>query len=342
LLRIGVMDHHSLIGHTAYTDLLRNHLDEEVGLLRGTVERKAGNGRTYLYDRYRIGTKVVSRYIGEATDQLNARIARADELRARTDERRKTRTRLVRLLRSEGYQGLDTATGSLLAAMARIGVFRLGGTLVGTMAFRLYEGDLGVRIGTTLLAQTDDIDIASFERLSLALNDTVTEPVSDALSELEFSAVPNLNPRQTWKWADANKETLVGFLTPGFGDEGIRDLPALGVSAQDLHHLNYLIADPIPAVALYRSGVLLQIPRPEHYAIHKLIVADRRKTGTDSLKARKDRAQAEFLIEVPAEDRPDELRDAYQDAQERGPKWRARIKAFLGRMPQTQARLLAL
>ena len=336
------MDHHSLIGHTAYTDLLRNHLDEEIGLLRGTVERKTRNGRTYLYDRYRIGTKVVSRYIGEATDHLNARIDKVVELRARSEDRRKTRARLVRLLRSEGYQGLDAATGSLLAAMARIGVFRLGGTVVGTMAFRLYEGDLGVRIGTSLLAQTGDIDIASFERLSLALNDTVTESVSDALSELAFSPVPSLDPRKTWKWEDANKETLVEFLTPSFGEEGIRDLPALGVSAQALHHLNYLIADPIPSVALYRSGILVQIPRPERYAIHKLIVADRRKTGTNSLKARKDRAQADFLIEVLAEDRPDELRDAYHDALNRGPKWRARIEASLARMPQTQARLIAV
>ncbi len=88
-------------------------------------------------------------------------------------------------------------------------------------------------------------------------------------------------------------------------------MPALGVSAQSLHHLNFLIAEPIPAVALYRGGILVQIPRPERYAIHKLIVADRRKRGPDAIKAMKDRAQAEFLIEVMAEQRPDELAEAY-------------------------------
>jgi len=46
------------------------------------------------------------------------------------------------------------------------------------------------------------------------------------------------------------------------------------------------------------------VPRPEPFAIHKLIVADRRKGGPDQLKARKDRAQAEFLIKDLAEDRP--------------------------------------
>jgi hypothetical protein len=42
--------------------------------------------------------------------------------------------------------------------------------------------------------------------------------------------------------------------------EQIRDLPALGVSAQSRHFLNYLIADPIKAAVLDRSGVLVQIP----------------------------------------------------------------------------------
>jgi hypothetical protein len=111
------------------------------------------------------------------------------------------------------------------------------------------------------------------------------------------------------------------------------------VSAQALNYLNYLIADPMPAVALYRSGVLVQIPRPERYAIHKLIVADRRHGGPDQMKARKDREQAGFLVSVLAEDRPEELAEAYQDALSRGPRWRERIASSLKRMPETRALL---
>jgi hypothetical protein len=120
---------------------------------------------------------------------------------------------------------------------------------------------------------------------------------------------------------------------PAHKDEGIRELPALGVSAQALRHLDYLLEDPIPAVSLYRSGVLVQIPRPERYAIHKLIVAERRKAGPDTLKARKDRAQADFLIRVLAETRPDELRNAFDEAVRRGPKWKMRIDAALKKLP---------
>ena len=106
-----------------------------------------------------------------------------------------------------------------------------------------------------------------------------------------------------------------------------------------VHHLNYLIAEPVKAVAVYRSGILVQVPRPERYAIHKLIVADRRRGGADSLKAVKDRLQAAFLIDVLSEDRPDELLEAYQDALAIGPKWEERLAASLRRIPKTQALL---
>ena len=148
--------------------------------------------------------------------------------------------------------------------------------------------------------------------------------------------------RQVWRWRQSRSEALVEFLTPAFGAELVKPLPALGVSAQALNYLNFLIAEPIQAVALYRSGVLVQVPRPERFAIHKLIVADRRRGGPDQLKARKDRDQAAFLVAVLSEDRPDELAEAYADARSRGPRWRARIDASLKRMPETAERLAAL
>ena len=257
-------------------------------------------------------------------------------------ERAADRTRLIRVLRAEGAQTTDPATGSLLTALAQTGTFRLGGTIVGTNAFRFYECELGIRIHGTEIMQTGDLDIAQFERLSLALGDTVETPLNDSFKALDFAPIPSINHRSVWRWRQTKSNTLVEFLTPSFrSEEDIRELPALGVAAQSLHFLNYLIAEPIKAAALYRSGVLVQIPRPEAYAVHKLIVANRR-TGPDQLKSRKDRAQAALLIEALAEDRPDELREAYEDALSRGPQWRAHIEATLKRMPETAAKLAAL
>ena len=174
------------------------------------------------------------------------------------------------------------------------------------------------------------------------MQDRVEPTPGEILGALKFDPVPGIHDRQVWRWRQSAGEAMVEFLTPAFGDESVKPLPALGVSAQALNYLNYLIADPIQAVALYRSGVLVQIPRPERFAVHKLIVADRRRDGPDRGKARKDRAQAAFLVEVLAEDRPDELAEAYEDALSRGPRWRDRIGASLARMPRTAERLAGL
>ncbi|WP_343504769.1 nucleotidyltransferase family protein [Alloyangia pacifica] len=327
---------HSRAAQVAYQDLLRMHLDAAASEIIGSIEERRRNGRTYLYDRFRIGTEMKSRYLGEDSPELRDRLARAADLKAEAQERKKRMSRLARVLRAEGMIGTDRETGSLLLAFARAGVFRLGGTLIGTGAYGLYQGELGVRFDSDELAQTGDIDFASFERLSVALGDRVEEEPGDILRSMKFEAVPGVYDRQIWKWRQSGGEAMVEFLTPAFGDEGIKPLPALGVSAQALNYLNFLIAEPIHALALYRSGVLVQIPRPERFAIHKLIVASRRHGGPDEAKARKDRAQAEFLIRILAEDRPDDLAEAYDHALSQGPRWRERIASSLGRMSGTK------
>ena len=331
---------HTSVAHAAYHDLLRSLSDDVVSDLRGTPTRLERGGRAYWYDSHRIGSAVRQVYIGEDNAELRSRLAHIKDLREGQEARQTHRARLIRILRAEGFLRVEAGFGSLMSALAKAGLFRLGGTLVGTIAFRLYEGELGLRYSFDETAQTNDIDIASFERLSLALDDVVSEPVRKVLGEFAFDPVPTLERDAVWRWRQTRSDTLVEFLTPSFEEEeGLRKLPALGVHAQSLHHLNYLIAEPIKAAVPYRSGVLVQIPRPERFAIHKLIVADRRRDGPDGIKAFKDRKQAAFMIEALAEDRPEDLREAYEDAQARGPRWRERLEATLKRMPETAKRL---
>lgn len=334
------MRRHSLIAHTAYTDLLSLLMDDMMGDIRGTPTARGRGGRTYWYDRYRIGSETTERYLGEDSPALRSRIGQYEALRGDRDSRQKERMRLVRLLRGEQFLGLDNATGSLVRTLAGAGVFRLGGVLVGTSAFRMYEGKLGIRLSLDQAAMTNDIDIASFEKLSLALGETVMPSIQNVLDDFQFSPVTSLDKGKVWRWRQSKSQTLVEFLTPSFGDEeSLRELAALGVSVQSLHFLDYLIADPIHAAGVYRDGVLVRIPRPEKFAIHKLIVADRRQERAGSIKARKDIAQAELLLTVLAEDRPADLREAYEDASSRGPKWAERIERSLARSPAS-ARLL--
>lgn len=297
---MSVLKRHSPVAHSAYLDLLRSLSDKAASDLRGMPTRGERNGRVYWYDSYRVGSDVKKSYIGEDSSELRDRIARAADMSEEREERRRHRARLIRILRAEGFLGVEAATGSLLGAMAAAGVFRLGSTIVGT---------------------------------PVALEDTVSEPLQKVLGDFSFAPMPALDDLKTWRWKQTRNDLLVGFLTPSFAEaEDLRPLAALGAYAQSLHYLNYLIADPITAAIPYRNGVLVQIPRPERLAIHKLIIADRRRDGPDSLKTHKDRMQASFLIEILAEDRPDDLREAYEDAMTTGPHWRDRINATLKRL----------
>lgn len=298
-------------------------------------------GKVFWYDSYRIGSDVRKAYIGEDSAELRSRFERSAALAAKRNDHQRHRARLIRILRAEGWSGVDVTTGSLLNALQKVGVFRLGGIIVGTQAFRLYEGELGIRYAFDQAAQTNDIDIASFERLSLVLADVVSEPLTKVLADFEFDAVPSLEPGKVWRWRQSRNELLLEFLAPSFeAAEALKPLTDLGVHAQSLHFLNFLIAEPIQVAVTYRSGVLVQVPRAERFAVHKLIVADRRKEGPESLTSIKDRAQAAFLIDALAEDRPDDLAEAFEDAFSRGPRWRKRLLATLRRMPDTRKRLM--
>jgi hypothetical protein len=57
--------------------------------------------------------------------------------------------------------------------------------------------------------------------------------------------------------------------------------------SQPLRFLDFLIYDALPAALLHGGGILVNVPRPERYALHKLIVAgierdrqDRQGSGT--------------------------------------------------------------
>lgn len=317
---------------SAYTDLVRLLKDEAMSGIKGKPTLKRRGDKAYWYAARRVGSEMRFFYIGEDSDETRTRIKRIEDLRATAKQRREERSRLTRLLRAEGMTPTDRATGSILSAMADAGTFRLGGTIVGTNAFRLYEGELGIRLPLGGMANTGDIDIAQFEKLSLALEDQVNPSLSETFSTLKFDPLPATKKGQTWRWAQGGSGQLVEFLTPAFGEETIRDLPALGVNAQGLNYLNFLIAEPIHAAVIYRSGILVQVPRPERYAIHKLIIADRRREGAGSLKASKDREQAAFIIEAMAQDRPDDLSRAYIKAMEAGTRWREHISRSLKRM----------
>lgn len=57
--------------------------------------------------------------------------------------------------------------------------------------------------------------------------------------------------------------------------------------------------------------MLVNVPSPARFALHKLWISGKRSPAFHA-KSVKDRLQAEQLIEVLLEDRPDDLRDAWK------------------------------
>ena len=121
-------------------------------------------------------------------------------------------------------------------------------------------------------------------------------------------------------------------------------MPALGrASAENLRFLDFLIYEPVRTVLLHREGVNVNIPAPERYAIHKLIVASRRRTDAlGRAKRDKDLVQASLLSEALVETRQSYLlADAYREAWARGEAWQEAILSGLVLMPDNGKLALA-
>jgi hypothetical protein len=106
-----------------------------------------------------------------------------------------------------------------------------------------------------------------------------------------------------------------------------------------LHFLDFLIRDPEPAVLLHATGILVTVPAPHRFALHKLIVARRRHD--DSRKRDKNIFEAQALLNVLVDRRPDDLREAWAEAFGRGKTWQRLLGEGLGLLhPATRDRVL--
>lgn len=319
---------------TTYADLLTRLQEDAVLEIGGTTVLRERSGRKYWYSVQRLADRTVERYLGPDTKEVRASVEQARKVKADLRQREKQRGGLVRMCREGGLPPFDAQTGKVLLALSKAGIFRLRGVIVGTHAFRCYPGLLGVEVPEAR-GVTEDIDIAAFRSVSIALDDRLDPALPEALKRIgPFVARPGLH-RQPTAWRDGASGVLVELLTPNEGpdrDEPL-ELPALGAYALPLRFLDYLIHGPAQAAALYRSGVLINVPQPARYAVHKLIVATRRESSA-AAKATKDIAQSAALIRVLAEDRPDELEEAFVEVRARGPSWREAVDRGTRRLPR--------
>ena len=329
----------SLQGQAVYSELLERLQLAELQQLseqEGSFVRRLVRGNPYWYLRRRIGARINERYIGpespELLDQIEALKIRSQE----ANEAARGRRDLIRTLRSHGYLVTERRTGRVIEELARAGVFRLNGVLVGTHAFRCYSGLMGIRLGHAH-AQTGDVDIARDASVSVGIHEATDPAIGEALAKAErFVEIPELDPKNpSTGWQTTDRALRVDMLTPLVGKprEGSVELPEFGTHATALRFLDYLLAETVRAAVLTGSGVLVRVPTPERFALHKLIVAQRRGSSARD-KTTKDLIQAETLIEAMIEDRLDDLSDAWSDLTARGEKWRTAAMKSVRRLPE--------
>jgi hypothetical protein len=313
---------------TVYADLLDRataNAFAEAFPADGTFTAKALRGRSYWYFQASTANGRGQSYVGPETPELLERIAAH---KAAHGYRRDQRSLVATLVRTGNLPRPPAAIGDLVAALAAAGVFRLRGVLVGTVAYQTYAAMLGVRLQAAMV-QTADVDVAQFADVSAAIGDA-TRPMAEVLRAVDpsFRPVPHVDPHRVASYAAASG-LRVDFLTPNRGreTEQPQSLPALRTDAQPLRFLDFLIRDPEPAVLLHDGGILVSVPAPQRYALHKLIVARRRH---EDAKRDKDRLQAQALLDALVRRRPHELRTAWAEAFGRGRTWRRLLGEGLG------------
>jgi hypothetical protein len=302
-----------------------------------TLSRRKVKGRDYWYAT---GPRPArrQRYIGPDGPALRARIEAAQS-RA-TDHA--DRAGLVRSLRAAGLSAPEPRVGRLLGALAKAGVFRLRAVLVGTHAFVCYPAMLNVRMPQAL-GRTGDIDIAQDPAISVSVDDAIAAPITEILRtevDAAFVPAPDLEgPGMVTAWRAPGLS--LELLASNRGRRAPRlALPALRAHGKALPFLDFLIRNATPAVVLHNGGVLVSVPDPARFAVHKLIVAARR-TDPGGAKARKDILQAEALIRVLATDRPQDLRAAWKAAWGNGAAWRKALREGMGNLGESEQGTLA-
>jgi len=326
-----------------FSELAQRSLDADFATSYDTdgrfISAKVKERRYWYFDTKDADGRRKRSYVGPMEDrEITRRVEAFRELKNDIRERRKI---VSTLTNQAGLAKPDRLAGDIIEVLAKAGFFRMRGVVVGTVAFQTYSPLLGIHLPNTAM-MTSDVDVAQFHSISIAIDDTMPS-ILEVLRQVDgsFRPVPHISGKPMSTQFVSASRFKVEFLTPNRGTAIYGDRPAVmpalgGAAAQPLRFLDYLIHSPCRTVMLHRAGIPVNVPAPERYAVHKLIVSMRRGTDDDgTAKARKDLLQAQKIMEAMIELRTnDDLADAFSEAMDRGPAWENAITAALRRLPE--------
>ena len=325
-----------LVEHLRGADFVRSFAD----LTGGFTLRQRNDGR-YWYFRTSegIGPAVQDLFIGPDDASTQALMDAYRHGRGAAESNIARITRLAAMLRNGGIARTDSGSLKIIRGFANAGVFRMGGVLIGTHAFVAIGNTLGVRWPSAM--QTQDVDFGSFANSPIGIGIPQTPQtladVPKAIDALEMGFVPSVRLHSDSKpttYIVPGKELRIDLVTSPQGPdrEAPVAIPRLGAYAQPLEFMDYLLQKTTDSAIVGNTAVLVRIPEPSRYAVHKLLVASNRDSRF-AVKAEKDRHQAAYLMAHLEAERPGDLALAVEEALARGPSWKRKLISQERRMP---------
>lgn len=332
--------------HLLYAQLLTQCLHGAAPSGRGlSFVSKQIKGSKHWYLQLTVGSRKTQHYLGPDSPETRSLVEQEKSLWDKAVPDLVARENLVAMLLSGGAAGVSAVEARVFELLERAGIFLVGGVLVGSHAFSIYGNMLGVRWASET-TRTHDMDVAMDYRVLIGIRDhKVNLRQVLAESEMGFLEVPALDRKApSTKFRIKGRQLSVDLLTPLLGRPAAKPvhLDALNTYAEPVRFLDYLLEDTQPAVIVARAGILVNVPAPGRYALHKLVTAERRIAALQT-KRTKDLQQAEQLITVLLRNRPADLRVASRAVSKQPVKFRQQMQAGIARLKKdTQAELKAV
>ncbi|MCX5783655.1 MAG: GSU2403 family nucleotidyltransferase fold protein, partial [Elusimicrobia bacterium] len=308
-------------------------LDELLAFVEKTIK-----GEAYCYFQHIDGSGLRRQiYIGKKSPELKKFISSFKKEKKLILPDIQHIKQLSAQLRAGGAITSSAASAQVLKSLADSGVFKLGGTLVGTHAFAVMGNMLGVNWETHLTTQ--DIDVACSRQIDVAVlgNESAFKAdIPTALEKLKmgFLPVPAFSMKDPSTSFKVRGQTLiVDVLTPAKNENDVKPvfLPRLNTAAQPLPFLDYLMEETEKGAVIAGESVLVNVPSPARFALHKLIVAGERSASMHG-KINKDINQAADLLTVLNEERQGDILMAWSALCRRGKNWPALAKSALKKL----------
>jgi hypothetical protein len=322
-----------LSAQTAYAELAERTRTFEFGNalsgLSGSFHTLQRKGTAYWYFSYREAGVERSRviYVGPDNAQIRTLV---EKFRSERNPKALAPQALAAI--HLGCVAIAPKHFRVIKRLAEYGLYRAGAVLVGTHAFLAFGNMLGVRWHDA--TATLDVDLAHAGRnVSVALPADIEVNVHSALQSLEMGLLPITELDGTIGTQYRNPvdaELRVDFLTSRTRTNKPVTVPALNVALEPLKFMEFSLEGTAQACVFGRTGACtVNLPAPERYAVHKLLVYGERPMAQRT-KATKDLLQVAALASYFAQSGQARVFNAaWRDLVSRGRGWRSRARQGL-------------